>query len=144
MTARLTKKKYPSDLSIAQWEILKPLIPEAKHGGRPRAHPMIEIINAIFYKARTGCQWRQLPNDYPPWRTVYEYFRNWTLDDTWQIIHNEIVKIVRKKNQKKNLHQLQLLIASLSKQQLQEKKKDLMEERKSKEEKDTFLLIRLD
>ena len=126
MVAILGKKLYPTDLSIEQWRILDPLIPPAKHGGRHREHQMIRIINAIIYKVKTGCQWRLLPNDYPPWRTVYEYFRNWSLDDTWQKIHAEIVKLVRKKKGKTSIRQLQSLTANLSKQQLHEKKKDLM------------------
>lgn len=101
MTAVLEKKRYPSDLSFKQWDILKPLIPPAKHGGRPRKHNMKDILDAIWYKVKTGCQWRQLPNDYPPWRTVYEYFINWSLDDTWLVIHDEIVKLVRKKRKKR-------------------------------------------
>ena len=116
MTAILGKKLYPSDLTIEQWKILEPFIPPAKHGGRHREHSMIKIINAIIYKVKTGCQWRQLPNDFPPWRTVYEYFRNWSLDNTWQKIHEEIAKLVRKKKEKMNIRQLQSLIASLLKQ----------------------------
>lgn len=127
MTAILTKKFYPSDLSIEQWKILEPFIPPAKPGGRHREHPMIRIINAIIYKVKTGCQWRMLPNDYPPWRTVYEYYWNWSLDGTWEDIHNEIAKLVRKKKGKMSIRQLELLIANLSKQQLQEKIKDMME-----------------
>lgn len=126
MVAVLEKKRYPSDLSFRQWEILKPLIPVAKHGGRPRKHNMKDILDAIWYKVKTGCQWRQLPNDYPPWRTVYEYFRDWSLDDTWLVIHDEIVKLVRKKKEKTNTRQLQLLTANLLKLQLQEKTKVMM------------------
>ena len=126
MATQLIMKRYPSDLTHKQWKILEPFIPPAKHGGRPRSHSMKDILDAIWYKVKTGCQWRQLPNDYPPWRTVYEYFRNWSLDDTWQIIHDEIVKLVRKKNQKMSLHRLQSLTAKLSKQPLLEKKKDMM------------------
>ena len=130
MTAILTKKLYPSDLSTEQWKILESFIPPAKPGGRDREHPMIRIINAIIYKVKTGCQWRLLPNDYPPWRTVYEYYRNWSLDYTWQKIHDEIVKLVRKKKAKMNTRPLQSLIVNLSKQQLHEKKKDLMAEKR--------------
>jgi transposase len=125
MTTVLGKKQYSSDLSFEQWKILEPLIPPAKHGGRHRQHPMIRIINAINYKVKTGCQWRLLPKDYPPWRTVYEYFRNWSLDNTWQKIHDEIVKLVRKKKEKMSIRQLRSLTANLSKQQMQEKKRVL-------------------
>lgn len=91
---------------------------------------MLMVINAIIYKVKTGCQWRLLPNDYPPWRTVYEYYRNWSLDNTWQKIHDEIVKLVRKKGDEMSIRQLQSLTVNLSKQQLLEKKKDLTEEKR--------------
>jgi transposase len=68
---------YPSDLSDQEWKILAPLIPPAKAGSRPRKWPMHEILNAIFfYVVRTGCQWRLLPHDFPPWSTVHHYFRS--------------------------------------------------------------------
>lgn len=92
MTTLLIERKYSSDLTYQQWKILEPYIPETKTGGRPRSHSMWEIINAIIYRIKTGCQWRNLPNDYPLWQTVYTYFRNWTIDGTWKIIHDQIVK----------------------------------------------------
>jgi putative transposase len=75
---------YPSDLSDQEWEILAPLIPPAKLGGRPRKWPMRKILNAIFYLLRSGCQWRMLPREFPPWSTVHHYFRLWRLDGTWE------------------------------------------------------------
>ena len=78
---------YPSDLSDQEWEILAPLIPPAKPGGRPRKWPMRKILNAIFYLLRSGCQWRMLPREFPPWSTVHDYFRLWRLvDGTWERI----------------------------------------------------------
>jgi putative transposase len=70
---------YPSDLSDPEWEIFAPLIPPAKPGGRPRKWPTPEILNAIFYLLRSGCQWRMLPREFPPCSTVhhYYYFRMW-------------------------------------------------------------------
>ncbi len=134
MVAVLQKKLYPSDLKFEQWKILEPLIPEAKFGGRPRGYSMKLIVDALIYKVKTGCQWRMLPKDYPPWRTVYEYFRNWSLDNTWQKIHDEIVQLVRKKKTKMHIRQLQSLTANLSKQLSPETRKVLMEERKSRAE----------
>jgi putative transposase len=78
---------YPSDLSDQEWKILAPLIPPAKAGGRPRKWPMHKILNAIFYVVRTGCQWRLLPHDFPPWSTVHHYFRLWRLEGTWEKIN---------------------------------------------------------
>jgi len=94
---------YPSNLTYQQFKIIEPLIPPAKHGGRPRTVNMWEIINGIMYKIKTGCQWAMLPNDFPPCKTVYHYFREWTLNETWKNIHDEIVKLVRKKGERKKL-----------------------------------------
>jgi putative transposase len=75
---------YPSDLSDQEWEILAPLILPAKPGGRRRKWPMRRILNATFYLLRSGCQWRMLPREFPPWSTVHHYFRLWRLDGTWE------------------------------------------------------------
>jgi putative transposase len=80
----MERKAYPSDLSDAEWQIIKPLIPPAKPGGRPRKHAMREILNAIFYILCSGCAWRMLPHDLPPWQTVYHYLRQWKGDGTWE------------------------------------------------------------
>ena len=70
--------RYPSDMTNAQWAVIEPLVPLPKHGGRRRTTDMREVINAIFYIARTGCQWRLLPQPFPPWTTVQRYFYEWT------------------------------------------------------------------
>src|SRR5271154_842028 len=79
-----SRKMYPSDLTDKQWEILQPLIPAPKHGGRPRAVDMREVINTILYLNRTGCQWDMLPHDLLPKSTVYDYFAQWRDNGTWQ------------------------------------------------------------
>lgn len=79
----LIRKTYPSDLTDAQWAILEPLVPASKHGGRPRAVDIREIINTILYLNRSGCQWDMLPHDLLPKSTVYEYFARWRDDGTW-------------------------------------------------------------
>lgn len=78
---------YPTDLSDAEWQILEPLIPAAKPGGRPPKWSRRLILDGIFYVLRSGCQWRLLPREFPPWRTVYHYFRLWRLDGTWERLH---------------------------------------------------------
>lgn len=78
---------YPSDLSDQEWEILAPLIPAAKPAGRPRKWPMREILDAVFYLLRSGCQWRMLSGEFPPWSTVHHYFRMWCLDSIWEKIN---------------------------------------------------------
>jgi putative transposase len=83
----LLSHPYPSDLSDCEWEILAPLIPAAKPGGRRRKWPMQRILNAVFYLLRSGCQWRMLPREFPPWSTVHHYFRMWRLDGTWEKIN---------------------------------------------------------
>ena len=70
-------------------------MPSIKRGGRPANHPRREIVNAILYVLRTGCQWRAIPHDLPPWKTVYTYFRTWRLDGTWQCIHTRLRKELR-------------------------------------------------
>ena len=67
----MNPKPYPSDLTSQQWAVLKPLLPPARTGGRPRKTEMRSVVNAIFYRNRNGCIWRALPHDFPPWRTVH-------------------------------------------------------------------------
>src|SRR5262245_28388231 len=86
---------YPSDLTDREWEYINPLIPSAKPGGRNRKSDMRLVINAIFYLTRTGCSWRYLPREYPPWPTVYGYFRAWRIDGTWPQIHDRLRADVR-------------------------------------------------
>jgi transposase len=83
-----TRHPYPTDLSDKEWELIKHLVPEARPGGRPEAYPKREILNAVFYLLRSGCSWRMLPHDLPPWRIVYHYFRQWRQDGTWQVMHD--------------------------------------------------------
>jgi putative transposase len=79
-----TRKPYLTDLTDGQWAILEPLIPPAKHGGHPREVNMREVLNTLFYLNRTGCQWGLLPHDLLPKSTVYQYFKQWRDDGTWQ------------------------------------------------------------
>jgi len=88
------RKPYPSDLSDAQWAIIEPLIPTSVVG-RPRTHDLREVLNAIFYLNRSGCQWDMLPHDLPPKSTVYGYFAQWRDDGTWQEILDALRRAVR-------------------------------------------------
>src|SRR3954464_4185209 len=88
------RKPYPSDLTDDQWAILEPLIPVAAVG-RPRVVEMREVLNAIFYQARSGCQWDMLPHDLPARSTVNDYFRQWRDDGTWQRILDALRQSVR-------------------------------------------------
>src|SRR3712207_4137913 len=78
------KRTYPTDLADAEWEQIDPLVPAAKWRGRQRIHSPREILNAVFYLLRSGCPWRLLPREYPPWKTVYHYFRQWRIDGTFE------------------------------------------------------------
>jgi putative transposase len=78
------RKPYRSDLTDAQWEIIRPLLPPAKRGGRPRTVDLREVVNTLFYQARTGCQWDYLPHDLAPKGTAWDYFTAWHEDGTWQ------------------------------------------------------------
>jgi putative transposase len=91
----MKRKPYPSDLTDAQWAVLAPLIPPAWPGGRPRKTDMRQVINVLFYLVREGCTWRALPHDFPPWRTVYNYFRWWAGDGTWQTLIDTLRPQVR-------------------------------------------------
>jgi putative transposase len=89
----MTRKPYPSDVTDAQWSLLEPLIPPARPGGRPREVDIREVVNALFYRNREGCTWRALPHDFPPWKTVYNYFQDWQLDGTWE----KLLKVLRER-----------------------------------------------
>jgi putative transposase len=79
---------YPTDLTDKEWALIAPYVPAAKPGGRPEQYPKREILNAIFYILRSGCAWRLLPHDFPPWQIVYQYFWRWRKDGTWQVMHD--------------------------------------------------------
>ncbi|MEO7000812.1 MAG: IS5 family transposase [Ktedonobacterales bacterium] len=87
---------YPNSLDDAEWLELEPLLPLAlSRRGRPRKHSLRSILDAIFYVLRTGCSWRFLPHDLPPWKTVYHYFRLWRLTGLWRRIHTQLRAFVR-------------------------------------------------
>ena len=89
------RRAYQTDLSDAEWAHIEPHLPTSRTGGRPRVHPLREILNAIFYIVRSGCAWRLLPHDLPPWKTVHHYFRTWRLDGTWKKLHTALRERVR-------------------------------------------------
>lgn len=91
----MPRRSYPSDLSDTEWALLEPLIPAARPGGRPRAHPERELVDAMLYVLRGGIAWRALPHEYPPWQTVYHYFRQWQRDGTWEAVNDELRARVR-------------------------------------------------
>lgn len=86
--------RYPSDLTDEQWALIKPMVP-VKPGGRPAKYSRRRIVEAILYLNRTGCSWRQLPHDFPPWETVYWYFKRWNAEGTTDRIHDALRDAVR-------------------------------------------------
>ena len=89
------RRRYPSDLTDQQWEIIKDLIPVARTGGRPRTTDVRLIVNAVLYLTRSGCAWRYLPKEYPPNKTVYDYFSRWKSSGVWRQIHFTLAIKVR-------------------------------------------------
>ncbi len=87
--AASSPRRYPSDLTDDQWALIEPMVP-VKPGGRPAKHPRRRIVEAILYVNRTGCSWRQLPHDFPPWDTVYWYFQRWNTNGTTDRIHDAL------------------------------------------------------
>ena len=83
----MSRKRYPTDLTDLQWYNIEHLIPGPKPGGRPAKYDRRDIVAAVFYLLRAGCSWRMLPGDFPPWDTVYGYFRRWQRDGTWAAVH---------------------------------------------------------
>jgi putative transposase len=86
----MSTRRYPTDLTDAEWALVEPHLPapaDPRMGGRPRLHPRRAILDAIFYLLRGGCAWRLLPREFPPWKTVFHYFRAWRLDGTWERLH---------------------------------------------------------
>src|SRR3954469_6854181 len=87
-------KKYPSDITDAQWALIEPHIP-VYPGGRPRTTNLRDVVDAVFYILRPGCQWRYLPVDFPPKSTVWRYFDEWRHNGTLDTIHDLLCRKVR-------------------------------------------------
>ncbi len=87
------RRRYDTDLTDAQWEVIAPMIPDACAGGRPRKATSRELVEAILYFLRAGVAWRLLPHDLPPWQTVYYYLRRWQHDGVWEHIHHHLVML---------------------------------------------------
>ena len=91
----MKRRRYPTDLSDEGWGLLQPYIPPPRRRGRPRRHDPREVLNAVFYVLKTGCQWRMLPREFPPWKAVLHYFRAWGLDGTWERLNRAIRERLR-------------------------------------------------
>lgn len=91
----MKRKAYPTDLTHKQFSRLEPLLPKAKPGGRPRTVDLYEVMCAILYVLQGGIAWRSLPHDFPAWPTVYDYFRRFEADGTWEAINHLLVRQIR-------------------------------------------------
>ena len=89
------KRSYSTDLTNAEWECLKLYVPPPNKRGRPKIHSTREIFNAIFYVLKSGCAWRLLPRDFPPWETVYYWFRRWRIDGTFERLNAAVRERLR-------------------------------------------------
>jgi putative transposase len=93
----MENRRYPTDLSDGEWAMLEPFLPGPKRHGRPRLHSPREILNADFYVLKSGCQWRLLPREFPPWKTVFHYFRKWRIDGRWKRMNRVLRRRLREK-----------------------------------------------
>jgi putative transposase len=89
------RKSYPTDLSDEEWSYIEPHLPAPSTPGRPRLQALREVLDAVFYIVRSGCAWRLLPHDFPPWKAIHHYFRTWRIDGTWQRLHEALRKRAR-------------------------------------------------
>lgn len=92
----MSRTPYPSSLTDAQWQLIAPLVPPPRPGGRPAKYPRRAILDGILYVTRTGCSWRSLPTDLPTYRICFHYFRAWQADGTWGRIHAALRERVRR------------------------------------------------
>jgi putative transposase len=93
--ALMPPPRYPSDLSDREWALLKPLLSSAEKRGRPPKWPLRHVADAVFYLLRSGCSWRMLPREYPPWQTLYYHFRKWRIDGRLRRAHDHLREGVR-------------------------------------------------
>ena len=138
------REPYPSDLTDAEWKILQPLIPGPAKLGRPPRYEKRAILNAIFYVVRSGCSWRMLPGEMPPWRIVYYYFMRWRQDGVWIELHAALRDALRARNGKKKPLGLRYSTRRALELLTTEEGAAMMQARKSSAANDTLWSILLD
>jgi putative transposase len=89
-------QSYETSLSDAAWEVIEAIFPAKSTAGRPRVYSIRSIVDAVLYIVKNGCVWRCLPNDFPPWPTVYYYFKIWSIAGLWEILNSTLVVITRR------------------------------------------------
>ena len=118
--------RYPSDLTNNEWAFLEPLISGGSELGRRPRYSKREIVNAIFYLVRSGCAWRMMPKDLPPWRICYHYFSKWKHQGVWEQIHDYLRDLIRTHHGKKKLQPLRLSTRKVLKQLITEESVAMM------------------
>ena len=141
MAIPTTTTSYPSDLRDDEWKILDPLIPRARKAGRPEKYSKRAILNAIFYLVRSGCAWRMLPKDLPPWKLVWHYFAHWKEDGVWARLNEALRDAVRLRAGKKKPLPLRYSTRRVCEQLSKAEFVDTMLERRWRDESDTFWSI---
>ena len=136
--------RYPSDLSEAEWKWIRTHVPGPARLGRPARYAKREIINAIFYLTRSGCGWRMMPKDLPPWRICYYYFARWQKEGVWERIHEALREGVRLKHGKKKPRQQRSSTRKVLRQLITRECVATMLERKLWAENDIWWWIPLD
>ena len=131
---------YPSSLTESEWKVLVELLPETnpKLRGRPAKHSKRAIVDGILFVVRSGAGWRMMPNDLPPWKTCYHYFRIWAKQGVWERIHHHLRDLARLKAGKKKPRPLRSLTAKAFAQLATPEFVVMMRVRKLQEENDTF------
>jgi putative transposase len=89
------RRSYPTDLSSTEWECIEPYLTSPNKRGRPKIHSLRRVLDAVFYVLRSGCAWRFLPREFPPWRVVYYWFRKWRIDGTFERLNAALRKRLR-------------------------------------------------
>lgn len=127
---------YPSDLTDAQWLHLEPLLkPRRGHrhaGGRPRKYELRRVVDAMLYVVKTGCQWRQMPVNFPPWQTVYQQFRAWRDGGVWEGVNKALREQGRKAQGRKATPTVAIVDSQSAKTVLKGGSGDTMQARKSR------------
>ena len=134
---------YPSDLTDKEWKLLAQFVPRPKKRRRPPQYSRKAILNAIFYLVRSGCTWRMLPKEMPPWRIVYYYYARWQRDGLWQHIADYLRRRVREKHAKKKPLALRSSTARVLRHLPSPECEAMMQQRRLWEERDTFWSILL-
>jgi len=132
------KEPYTSELTDREWELIRRLLPVRGKLGRPPRYERRSMVSAIFYLTRSGCAWRDIPHDFPPWRLVYYYFAKWHQLGVWQQINDALRDRVRIKSGKKKPLRLRPLTAKALRWLASPESAALMQAKRSWEENDIF------